>query len=629
MPKFRFEGLPDALNDGIAILAEELGFQVSDDGIRIRVEKAKGNIEIGFNTDNGYIKYQEKIHFFRALGLMIEALQQKKIFSAVEEPQFTLNGVMADASRNAVMRVETVKKVIRKMAIMGLNCMMLYTEDTYTIEGEPYFGYMRGRYSYEELKKCDDYADFFGIELIPCIQTLSHLEQFLKWDAVAYLRDTQRELLVESDKTYEFLEKAIKAAAAPFRSKRIHIGMDEAHGLGLGRYLELHGYKNRFSLMTEHLRKVCNIVRENGLKPMIWSDMYFRLGSKTGNYYDLDSIIPDEVIGEIPEDVEMVYWDYYHDSREFYRNFIERHRKLGSEPVFAGGLWTWTGICINYEVALRTTNAALNACKDQGIREVFATMWGDNGGESNIFSALLGLQLYAEHGYSKELEMEKFKRRVKFCTGIDFEAYMDIGKMDEIKQADNQCYDPANPSKYLLWQDILMGLFDSHIYGVDMDSHYAGLEEVFKKHSQEYKYGCFVFKVIEKLCSVLKIKSNLGIKLKKAYENMDVSSMVIIARELLPELLNNIRELRDEHRKQWLETYKPFGWEVIDIRYGGLIARVDTAIKRLNDYLEGKIDKIEELEEKRLRYDSPDRPLIIGTNMYCTYHRITTANVFE
>ena len=35
---------------------------------------------------------------------------------------------------------------------------MLYTEDTYEVDNEPYFGYMRGRYSADELRELDDYA---------------------------------------------------------------------------------------------------------------------------------------------------------------------------------------------------------------------------------------------------------------------------------------------------------------------------------------------------------------------------------------------------------------------------------------------------------------------------------------
>ena len=119
------------------------------------------------------------------------------------------------------------------------------------------------------------------------------------------------------------------AATAPFRSKRLHVGMDEAHGLGTGRYLKLHGYKRAFDIFNRHLKKVRDICRRNDIHPIIWSDMYFRLGSKTNNYYDKDSTIPKDVAASIPKDVQLTYWDYYHTESAFYTEWIKRHRALG------------------------------------------------------------------------------------------------------------------------------------------------------------------------------------------------------------------------------------------------------------------------------------------------------------
>lgn len=67
------------------------------------------------------------------------------------------------------MNVPAVKKWIDVTAAMGYNTLMLYTEDTYEVDGQPYFGYMRGRYSKAELRELDDYAAEKGMELIPCI----------------------------------------------------------------------------------------------------------------------------------------------------------------------------------------------------------------------------------------------------------------------------------------------------------------------------------------------------------------------------------------------------------------------------------------------------------------------------
>ena len=64
-------------------------------------------------------------------------------------------GVMLDMSRNAVMRPEEVKKIMTILHGFGYNMLQLYTEDTYEVDGEPYFGYLRGRYSKEELTGLD------------------------------------------------------------------------------------------------------------------------------------------------------------------------------------------------------------------------------------------------------------------------------------------------------------------------------------------------------------------------------------------------------------------------------------------------------------------------------------------
>lgn len=72
---------------------------------------------------------------------------------------------------------------------------------------------------------------------------------------------------------------------------------------------------------------------------------------------------------------------------------------------------------------------------------------------------------------------------------------------------------------------------------------------------------------------------------------------------MLPEIANRVSALRLYHRELWYKINKPFGWEVHDIHYGGTLMRIDSAISRINDYLELRIDKIEELEEPRLYFN--------------------------
>lgn len=622
--KLYFHGKVTGLTDGIQAIGEKYGFESGIDGIPVHIEQSEGDLCVLYDGTRATIRYSQKIHFFRALGILLEHLPSGA-FEITEQPQFDLIGTSFDVSRNSVLRVESIKNLLTMMAVMGMNVFMLYMEDVYTIEDRPYFGYMRGRYTPEELRECDDYADRFGIEIVPAIQTLAHLNAALKWNAMKEVRDTEDILLVGHDRTYRFVEDMIRAASSPLRSKRIFIGMDEAHFIGLGRYLKLNGYRNRFEILNEHLARVVEITTKHGLKPIMASDMYFRLGSENGEYYDEDCVIPEAVMDEVPRGVQLLYWDYYHADEGFYAKYINLHKQFNRDLMFFGGIRTWTGFCTNYGVTFLNSEPALRACKKAGIKEVVLSSWKDNGAENNTFGALLGMQLYAEHAYASEPDREKLRRRFRFCAGADPDHFMNLTYLDDVPGTVAGNYDhDHNPCKYLLWQDVLLGLFDDNVKELDLAAHYRKWRVQYESYKFANPEWGFVFEVPEKLCAVLELKCDLGIRLKALYDEGNLEYLTRTHAEELPELLNRVKELRIAHRNQWFKTYKPFGWEVLDLRYGGLIARIESVQSRLADFTHGKIGKIEELEEQRLDFDEPDRPDHIPL-AYCNlYNRIVS-----
>ena len=100
----------------------------------------------------------------------------------------------------------------------------------------------------------------------------------------ADITDINDILLIDEPKTYEFIERIFASIAKNFISRNVHIGMDEAYLVGLGKYLDKHGYCNRFELLNRHLAKVSEIARKYGFKVQMWSDMFFRLAFG-GKYY--------------------------------------------------------------------------------------------------------------------------------------------------------------------------------------------------------------------------------------------------------------------------------------------------------------------------------------------------------
>ena len=114
---------------------------------------------------------------------------------------------MLDCSRNAVANLDSLREWIDLTAGLGFTTLMLYTEDTYELAENPYFGYLRGRYSKEDLKEVDAYAASKHMELIPCIQTLAHLRTLKRWPEYAPHFDAEDILLIDDDRVYALIDQ--------------------------------------------------------------------------------------------------------------------------------------------------------------------------------------------------------------------------------------------------------------------------------------------------------------------------------------------------------------------------------------------------------------------------------------
>jgi hypothetical protein len=539
------------------------------------------------------VRYGGKSAAFRALGRLLGATTRADLTFAENSP-YTMRGLMADCSRNGVLRPDAAEAFMRRSALMGVNMLMFYTEDTYEVPGEPFFGYLRGGFTSKEMKALDDYADALGIELIPCIQALAHLAQTLQWDPNFKYRDTDDILLAGDEATYALIRKCIKAASGSVRSKRIHLGMDEAGGLGSGRFKELFGDKPPFEIINEHLARVRDICRDEGLKPMIWSDMYFRLGSKKHDYYDMEWQIPKEIVANIPKDVQLVYWDYYHPDVETYQKMIAFHRQLGSEPVMGGGIWTWSHLWCALPWSFTAVNACMSACQKEGLKEVFMTMWGDDGMEVDLFSALPGIQYFCEQAFGAADPMKAAKKHFAGVCGCPFEPWVRAAGVDSIPLIQKPEMTTTAVGRALLWQDPALTLLDPLLGKANLRPWYGKLATDLAAAS---KAGGLAPRLgfPAAIAAVLELKTHLRRDLAKAYAKQDRKALQALAKRELPELRKRVTALWKRHRLLWMTTYKPFGWEVVESRYGTVMARLETLQQRLDDYLAGRLDELQEL----------------------------------
>ncbi len=610
---FKYTDVTDEIRSGLDIIGA--GFELDGE-----VEVTLTRCESGFRAEvcNGACKvsYNKPNDLYRAMSFVYDAVRGGYDISLSESPAFELCGIMLDASRGAVPKTETVKALMVKMARMGLNELMLYTEDTYEIDGYPYFGYMRGRYSKEELKEIVSYGNALGIETIPCIQTLGHLAKPLRWSAFSDVAQSPDILFIGEEDTYKLIEAMIKASRECFTSNKIHIGMDEAHSVGLGKYLEKHGMRDRFTILCEHLARVKEITDRYGFEPFMWSDMFFRLASKTGDYYDIDAVLPSDLPEKLPSGVTQVYWDYYNRSEKLYDVLIEGHSKMGCPLAFAGGIWTWGVPSVNYHQSFAATRPALEISKRYGIKNAFACLWGDDGAECDIHEALLGLQLYAEMNYRTEVSDAALAESFRICTGADAEMFLGFdtdGAFDEISELEH--YSSAatenqisTVTKQALYQNPMMGLFDKNHESLPLKQRYTEMYERFSKFTPSDEWRELYDSHLQ-LLRVLVDKCDIGNRLKSAYDAADRTALAEL-KCVLERLVYEIDKYKLLRDRLWFKYNKMFGFENLSARISHLSDMCRIGARRLGEYLRGELDSLEELEAERLPYNPKGGALV-------------------
>ncbi len=591
-------GAPSPLKEALKELSKSFP-SIGSKGLKVKFKKISepGVCRASRSKGEALIEYERPNMALRAVGSLMSGLVAEGK-SLEEKSPFTTFGIMLDCSRNAVMTVEHFEGWLEKLALLGYNMAMLYTEDTYELPDEPLFGFMRGAYTKAELKRIDAFAAKLGIEMIPCIQTLGHLEQILSWGAYGGVRDTGSVLLVDEERTYKLIDKMVAHWSGVFRSKRIHVGMDETHDLGRGRFYDLHGDERHFDIFNRHLSKVVDICEGHGVKPMIWSDMYFRMGSKTMHYYDKDCVIPKDVAKSIPEKAELVYWDYYHAGKDFYLDWIERHRKLGHEPLMGSGVWTWMKFWHDRELTEKNGGACIEACREAGLKEIFFTMWGDNGGYCDFDSALAGLAHVAELSFSGKAGTDSIAARFKAATGSCYEAVSEASKIESAF---------LTPER-VLWEDPLQLIQLANERRKDKAALKKGAKSYGELAAQLGKFkagsvGGGDLRLPLLLAKALSAKIALADEVLDAYKTKDLKRLAK-ARAMIPGIVRKVEAFASGFRKMWLRNNKPFGLEVMQIRFAGQTARLKELSARLGELVKGKIASIPELDA-----NAPSKPL--------------------
>jgi len=493
--------------------------------------------------------------------------------------------VLIECSSGITPTPEAVKNYIKILAETGYDRVYIGMADAYKIKEEPYFGYKRGGYTVNQLKDMDDYAKSVGVELVAQIQTLSHLHFLNKFPEYWGMFDTDNVVMVGEDRVYELIEHMIRTISEGISSRRIHLGLDEAFGLGTGEYLKKYGKTDKKLLILKHLKRVFAILYKYGYDvPEMWGDML----AERGDF----KVSAEEIKKMLPENAVVYVWNYEEKDERKLCEMISDAKKYCDNIGFAGAVWKYIGFGPNNKFSLSGLIPQMRAMEKSGVNEFMVTLWADRGAPCSNYAALPSLFAVAQFNdgvYDGLDENTLDKRRFYRITGINYDDLYSLDYIDNPLKVNSEFR--SNSSFWMLYTDILLGNFDTFA-PEGAGKCYAALAEKYENLTD----GSFshIFRMSASLMRVLEIKSDLPRRVRAAYLDKNKNAAAKTVADII-ELKKRISSFMLVFCEYYTHDNQAFGLEVHQLYLGGQLARLDYTIDKLNAFMEND-EKIEELE---------------------------------
>ena len=589
---------PESFLPGLRVLAPRLSFSLARDGVRVRAEEGP-TLNILPDGDGFRLVYPSIPAFFHGVSLLVgnpggAPLSYKPVAKRL--------GMMMDCS-DGLMSVAGLKAMIEEAAILGYDYLGLYLETTYPVDGEPYFGYLSGRYEKEEIAEIVSYASLFGLEIVPFVQTLGHMGSLFRFDHYYPYSDIQDTLLVDYEPTYVLIDKMIASLRSLFKTSRISLGMDESYFMGSGRYrwFVSRDPQDQGQMFLRHLRKVLDIAGKHGFTdPEIWCDNLFEMEFQ-GYIYPPKVVYhpwPKEILEGIPEGVTFRMWHYAMTSKE---EFLRAHslvKELTPKVSFAGIAHGYGSFAPLNKKSFQSVLPTREGVEATGIQDVLVTRW------ETCHSPLLDVPCYLAYAEGlARTEGYSIEDRAKTLYGHSWDELLALDEPNEIDFGEkDDGVGEKNLPYYAIFNDPLLGPMDANI-PPDAEKRFAELEKRFAKLAEtpSLLQGCYAFE--SAVCTINAKRANLGQKIKKAYDENDEKSLRAIIKSL-DGIAVAYDSFRAAYRDHWRSYNKVQGFELFHLYFGGAKERLEDVKARLEEYLDGVVTKIPELEGERLPYSS-------------------------
>jgi len=323
-----------------------------------------------------------------------------------DSPDFAYRGFYHDVTRGKIPTVESLKKLVDQMAYYKLNSLQLYVEHTFEFAEYKDLHGTLGCLTAEELRQVDDYCRDNFIDFIPSLSTFGHLYELLEQPQYRHLRvrkdfaaspnvwmSRMRHHTIDplEPESIALIQSLIDQYAPCFSSAYFNICCDETFDLSVYEQKGLDAGR----IYVDFVKQIIDHVSQKGKRVMLWADILLK---------------HPEVIGQLPEDVYFLNWNYRRQPPE---EKVLQLAGMGRKQIVCPGTSTWNRLCEGVDIARENICRMAEYGYRHGAVGVLNTNWGDWGNPCSLELAMYGMVLGAEKSWSVATQPdETFHRNV-------------------------------------------------------------------------------------------------------------------------------------------------------------------------------------------------------------------------
>lgn len=290
-------------------------------------------------------------------------------------PDFSVRGVMLDISRDKVPTMETLYRLVDRLAGWKVNQFQLYTEHTFAYHKHRVVWEQASPMTAEQILKLDAYCREVFIELVPNQNSFGHMHRWFKHAQYLPLAEVEHEfespwgsmfppfsLSPAVPEALDLIDELYDELLPNFTSRMFNVGCDETFDLGLGKSKELVEQQGKGRVYLDFLLAIYERVKARGYTMQFWGDII-------NQYPDL--------VPELPQDMIALEWGYEAD-----------HDFAGKSKLFADsgipfyvcpGTSSWRTITGRTDNCIANIRNAVKSGLEHGATGVLNTDWGDEG----------------------------------------------------------------------------------------------------------------------------------------------------------------------------------------------------------------------------------------------------------